>query len=49
MIISKAYATRLIKQGKATAEGTVVSDGWRCMALTRHDIQRTDHYRIERV
>ena len=44
MIISRQYADRLIRQGKAKAEGTTTTDdGERMLILTRYDIQRTDH------
>lgn len=46
MIISKNYAQRLIAAGKAKIEtGVIDSDGQvRYIAITRYDVQRTDHY-----
>ncbi len=46
MVITKKYAQELIKQGRATAETRLSPDacGAVYVAVTRHDIQRTDHY-----
>ena len=44
MIISRNYAQRLIRDGRATVEGSIIDNGTRCVTITRHDIQRTDHY-----
>ena len=47
MVITKRYAKRLIKMGKAKAEGIMKkSNGEEFMILTRFDLQRTDHYKI---
>jgi hypothetical protein len=43
MIISKKYAERLIKQGSATVECAVTENGNDYTAITRSDLQRTDH------
>ena len=43
MIISLAYAMRLIKSGKATIVATVTHDGVDYYVVNRHDLQRTDH------
>ena len=49
MIIAKAYASRLIKQGKARKSGgTTTKDGIRYDIIDRLDRQRVDHYEIER-
>jgi hypothetical protein len=49
MIISKAYAQKLIKAGKATAvEGDTCTDNGRTFQIvTRLDVQRVDHYEID--
>jgi hypothetical protein len=49
MIISKAYAQKLIKNGQATAtEGDTCTDnGRQYQIVTRLDVQRVDHYEIE--
>ncbi len=53
MIISKAYAQRLVREGKAKIEDTRTTDQprWEDRAMgktyrvvTRYDVQRTDHY-----
>ena len=48
MIISKAYAQKLIKVGKATAiEGDTCTDnGRQYQIVTRLDVQRVDHYEL---
>lgn len=53
MIISKKYAMRLIKQGKARIEGECVLNGRFgdsrepiYKILTRFDLQRTDHFKV---
>jgi hypothetical protein len=48
MIISKAYAKRLIKAGKTTAtEGDTCTDNGRTYQIvTRLDVQRVDHYEL---
>lgn len=46
MIISRNYALRLVRQGRATIEGTTEHPsiiGIRLCILTRHDIHRVDH------
>ena len=49
MIISKAYAMRLIKAGKAIAKrgDTCTDNGRRYQIVTRLDLQRVDHYEVE--
>lgn len=47
-IISKATAQRWIRGGYGREVGTVVSDGWRWMAVENTNTQETAHYRIER-
>jgi len=45
MIISKKYALKLIKDGKATADsGRTCDNGKMYVIITRYDLQRTDHY-----
>lgn len=53
MIIGKAYAQRLQRQGKATIEDSRTTDqsrwqdrhgGKTYRIVIRHDLQRTDHY-----
>ena len=46
MIITLAYAKRLIKAGKATIVATVTDNGTDYYILNRHDIQRTDHAEV---
>jgi hypothetical protein len=41
MIISKKYAQKLVREGKAKIEGRT-TDGY--IIITRYDLQRTDHY-----
>jgi hypothetical protein len=43
MILTLAYANRLIKSGKATIVATVAHDGVDYYVIDRHDLQRTDH------
>jgi hypothetical protein len=43
MIITLAYAKRLIKAGKATLVTTCDHGGNTHIVLNRHDLQRTDH------
>ena len=43
MILTIAYAKRLIKAGKATIVATVTDNGAEYYVINRHDIQRTDH------
>lgn len=47
MIITKSYAKKLAKAGKATIEDCTVTDdrGHIWQIVTRHDVQRVDHYR----
>jgi hypothetical protein len=49
MIISKAYAKRLIKAGKARAVkgDTCTDNGRQYQIVTRLDVQRVDHYEID--
>jgi hypothetical protein len=52
MIISKKYAQKLVREGKATIEGRTTDQprwedrhtGKTYVIVTRHDKQRTDHY-----
>jgi hypothetical protein len=48
MIISKAYATRLIKAGRAAAikGDTCTDNGRQYQIVTRLDVQRVDHYEL---
>ena len=53
MIISKRYAQKLVREGKATIEGrTTTGNYWGDSIGTiytiviRHDLQRTDHYKV---
>ena len=47
MIVTKKYAKALIKSGRATVATPLRSDssGDVYVAITRHDVQRTDHYK----
>ena len=44
MIISARTGRKLVALGKAKAETIVRHEDRRYMAITRYDIQRTDHY-----
>jgi hypothetical protein len=46
MILTLAYAKRLIKSGKATIVTTVNHDGVEYYVINRHDLQRTDHAEV---
>jgi len=46
MIISPAYAKRLIRQGKASKGAIVEDNGTLYQSIDRHDLQRVDHYCI---
>ena len=48
MIITLAYAKRLIKAGKATIVATVTDtdNDTEYYILNRHDVQRTDHAEV---
>jgi len=43
MIISKKYADKLIKNGKANIIGKTYNNGKTYLILNRYDLQRTDH------
>jgi hypothetical protein len=44
MIISRGHARRLVRQGRATLDGSTIDNDQRYQIVTRHDLQRTDHY-----
>ena len=44
MIITRGYANRLVKQGKATLDGSTRERDQRYQIVVRHDFQRIDHY-----
>lgn len=44
MKISRNHAKRLVRQGKATLDGSTTDDGRRYQIVIRHDLQRVDHY-----
>ena len=44
MIINAKTGRKLVATGNAIAETVVINDDRRYMAITRVDIQRTDHY-----
>jgi len=46
MIITKAYATRLVLDGKATIITTCLDNEQDYIVLNRHDIERTDHAQV---
>jgi hypothetical protein len=46
MILTLAYAKRLIKAGKATIVTTVTHDGVEYYVINRYDLQRTDHTKV---
>ncbi len=48
MIITRKYARRLARTGKATIEQYASTDdrGRRWAIVTRHDLQRVDHYLV---
>jgi hypothetical protein len=47
MIISRGYANKLVRDGKATLSGSTRHDGKRYQIVNRHDIQRVDHYELK--
>ncbi len=44
MIISRSYANKLVREGKATLDGGCWDNGQRYQIVIRHDIQRVDHF-----
>lgn len=46
MIISRGYANKLVRDGKATKNGSTHDNGKRYQIVERHDIQRVDHYEL---
>lgn len=46
MIISKRYALKLVKNGKACNKGIVKHNGDDYVVLDRYDNLRTDHYKL---
>ena len=47
MIITKSYANRLLREGKALETTTVTDEkGHTFQAIDRLDKQRVDHYRV---
>lgn len=46
MIISRSWATKLVKRGDATLEGSTHHYGRRWQIVVRHDLQRVDHYEL---
>lgn len=44
MIISRKYAIKLIKSGKAKRDGIVTSNSLNYVIIIRYDLQRIDHY-----
>lgn len=53
MILTRDYARKMVREGKASEEGIARSAEDRSLGrpgyviVTRHDIQRTDHYPAE--
>ena len=47
MIITRNYAKRLVRQGKATEDGATNHNGQRYQIVTRHYLQRVDHYVLD--
>lgn len=47
MIITEKYAKKLIREGKAIIEGIMHHDQVAYAILTRHDIRRTDHFKLD--
>lgn len=46
MIISKKYAKKLVREGKATETCTTTDHERLYQAVDRHYLQRVDHYRL---
>lgn len=46
MIISRGYAKKLVRQGKATEDNCTYHNGRRYQIVIRHDVQRVDHYEL---
>ena len=45
MVINRKTGRKLVRDGKAAVETSITADdGRRYAAITRYDIQRTDHY-----
>jgi hypothetical protein len=44
MIITRGYANRLVRLGKATLDGGTRHNRQRYQIVVRHDLQRVDHY-----
>ncbi len=47
MIISRGYANKLVREGKATKDGATYVDKQRYQIVVRHDLQRVDHYPLD--
>ncbi len=46
-IITQQYAQQLIRDGKAEQTGETTENDTRYAIITRYDLQRVDHYRID--
>ena len=46
MIISRSYADRLVRAGRAVKDGATYDGGKRYQIVTRLDVQRVDHYEL---
>lgn len=44
MIITRSYANKLVRAGKAVLDGATTTNGQRYQIVDRLDIQRVDHY-----
>lgn len=44
MIITRGYANKLVREGKAVKDGSVWQGKQRYQIVIRHDVQRVDHY-----
>jgi len=46
MVITRAHANKLVREGKAILDGSTRIGGLRYQNVIRKDIHRTDHYRL---
>lgn len=47
MIISRSYANKLVRQGKAVKDGSAKIDGKRYQVVKHLDQDRIDHYELK--
>jgi hypothetical protein len=47
MIITRGYANKLCREGKAMKDGATYDNDQRYQIVIRHDMQRVDHYPLD--